>query len=411
MSTNRFHMQTPNYFGNAVSTPSAYPSNNQLPNFVQMTNPANRGAPLLTAPPIIETNPISAPTYTDHIIKRPEANVTHGKISERYVIDSRDRNLALYPNSNQYVVPVLNEFRDVIAVELVQAYVPKSPYNIHSYNNRFCFSETPGEILTFQIPPGMYLLGETLRALLETQLNATGSSTYTVTISPNQDKFIFKSDLSGGAHIFEIILESCYNQEKGRDMYPQGSIGKILGFYPVNYNYGTGLMTIQSGSTLVDGYKTKFTTDFTTGDYFSINGNVYQVATVNSDTSLTLAAPAVENLYRTAFSLGTQRPPNPFNLNEDPYVILRVPELKRLNGVNTPIADGFQMINFYFTSQPNVIKSFYEIRFFNPPIPKLSQFTIEFRTYNGDLWDTGNFDHYLDFNITTLNQTNHYSIY
>jgi hypothetical protein len=397
----------------ATSFPSPYPSNNQMPNFVQATMPNNRGNPALTAPPIIEGNPTNSPTYSDHIIKHPEPNLTHGKITERYIIDSRDRDLAKYPNSNHYVVPIVNEFRDVVAVELTQAFIPRSPYNIHSYNNEFCFSETSGVILSFEIEPGLYIDGNVVATLLQNGLNSVGQSTYTVTFTPNAQKFVFTSDLSGGAHIFEIVLERCFNRQKGRDLYPQQSIGKILGFYPRDYNFGTGLMNLVSGSTLVTGYQTKFDMEFDTGDYFSIGGIIYQVASVESGTQLTLNPVTLPttNLSRQVFSLGTHRPKNPYNINDDPYIVLQIPELKKLNSMNVPFGNGFQIINFYALSQPNVIKSFYEIRFFNPPIPRLSQMTIELRTYNGDLWDGGNFDHYLDFNITTLNQTNHYSIY
>jgi hypothetical protein len=57
----------------------------------------------------------------------------------------------------------------------------------------------------------------------------------------------------------------------------------------------TGRITLTSGSTNVTGSATNFTSELTVGSRFSVNNTIYQVATVNSPTSLTLTAPAVES--------------------------------------------------------------------------------------------------------------------
>ena len=42
------------------------------------------------------------PTYDQHIIKPPERNKTHGRISDKLIVDSRDRDKTVYPKPNKY---------------------------------------------------------------------------------------------------------------------------------------------------------------------------------------------------------------------------------------------------------------------------------------------------------------------
>ena len=68
--------------------------------------------------------------YDPLIIKPPDRNKTHGSISKHLVIDSRDRDYLIYPNSNKYRVNVPQEFRDVVSMELTLAQIPNTFYNI-----------------------------------------------------------------------------------------------------------------------------------------------------------------------------------------------------------------------------------------------------------------------------------------
>jgi len=71
------------------------------------------------------------PTYDQITIQAPDRNKTHGKKTKRLIVDSRERDMELYPDPSQYVLNLETEYRDVISVELSQANIPNSFYNIY----------------------------------------------------------------------------------------------------------------------------------------------------------------------------------------------------------------------------------------------------------------------------------------
>jgi hypothetical protein len=68
--------------------------------------------------------------YDPYIIKPPDRNKTHGSISRHLIIDSRDRDYLIYPNSNKYRIEVPQEWKDVVSMELTLAQIPNTFYNI-----------------------------------------------------------------------------------------------------------------------------------------------------------------------------------------------------------------------------------------------------------------------------------------
>lgn len=57
------------------------------------------------------------------------------------LIDSRDRNINLYPNNNDFVIELDEPINDVSELELVSANMPINSYNINEHNNRLYFFE------------------------------------------------------------------------------------------------------------------------------------------------------------------------------------------------------------------------------------------------------------------------------
>ena len=94
--------------------------------------------------------------YSPHIIKPPDRNITHGSTAKHLVIDSRDRDYLLYPNSNYYRVEIPQEWKDVTSIELTLAQIPNTFYNISSTNNTFYISSSPDNISSINIPEGQY---------------------------------------------------------------------------------------------------------------------------------------------------------------------------------------------------------------------------------------------------------------
>jgi len=93
--------------------------------------------------------------YSANIIKPPDRNKTHGTITKTLVIDSRDRDYTLYPDSNKFRVEITEEYRDVTSLELVYGRLPNNHYNIKESNNHFIISEN-NTIYDIKIPVGTY---------------------------------------------------------------------------------------------------------------------------------------------------------------------------------------------------------------------------------------------------------------
>lgn len=53
-----------------------------------------------------------------------EPNVTYEEVEHYLCISSRDRDVSLYPETNNYVVHLQSEFKNISSIELVQAIIP-----------------------------------------------------------------------------------------------------------------------------------------------------------------------------------------------------------------------------------------------------------------------------------------------
>ena len=93
-------------------------------------------------------------------------------------IDSRSRNHDLY-DENKYVLDLNQRFRNIKSVELKYINLPNSDYIINDSNNTFIIQETSGEDIIINLTEGNYNKASLLTEI-QTQLNNTGSSTYTV---------------------------------------------------------------------------------------------------------------------------------------------------------------------------------------------------------------------------------------
>ena len=57
------------------------------------------------------------------------------KQSYTFIIDSEDRDHSLYPNPNNYSINFTAPFKNVFGLEVIDASVPRTMYNIDKYNN------------------------------------------------------------------------------------------------------------------------------------------------------------------------------------------------------------------------------------------------------------------------------------
>src|SRR6056300_292201 len=57
------------------------------------------------------------------------------KQSYTFLIDSKDRDRTIYPNPNNYVVEFSTPFRNIIGMEIIDASIPRTMYNVDIENN------------------------------------------------------------------------------------------------------------------------------------------------------------------------------------------------------------------------------------------------------------------------------------
>ena len=218
------------------------------------------------------------PTYDQHIIKPPKANVTHGRIPDIEIICSEDRNFTTYPNPSEYIIKLKDIYKNVTSITLFNACIPNTGYLVDKRNNLIYFRESCCEKLVAEIPPGDYVIGGAdpevnLTMAIKKAMDNVGESTYTVIVDNLTHKFIITSDLKGGDHIFSLDFygSSEKHDTRTRAVYPQRSIGKIIGFPRKNFLYATGIVNVSKKSKTITGNsETLFKEEFSTGDKFYI---------------------------------------------------------------------------------------------------------------------------------------------
>jgi len=92
-----------------------------------------------------------------------------------FLVDSKDRDHEAYPNPSEYVTTFTAPFVNVIGMQLMDASIPRTMYNIDSYNNTLSFyirsygNTTPlysiSNYKTVTIDPGNYTIQTLIPAL------------------------------------------------------------------------------------------------------------------------------------------------------------------------------------------------------------------------------------------------------
>ena len=93
-------------------------------------------------------------------------------------VSSQNRNTSMYPNGNAYTLYLNNPIKQVKKVELVNASVPNTLYNISNGSNIISIGNVnaAGGLLTFSIPNGFYSAPGLASELVYAAGNATGVS-------------------------------------------------------------------------------------------------------------------------------------------------------------------------------------------------------------------------------------------
>lgn len=382
--------------------------------------------------------------YETNIIKPPSRNKTHGSISRHIVIDSRDRDYLLYPNSNQYRVQLPEDFRDVVSMELTLGQIPNTFYNITPSNNVFYISDSPNNIVSINIPEGQYDNITLLDALNGKygDLFINIQSKFNFSRNPVNLKLRIQSNRATNQ---EFIYNLNYVLNDNCSPCQLNSIDKTIGFINMQYvsntidlSYinvnqisDTGLRSDQDyplyklvANKIYNGIEVDFTSIFYINDYFILNdtisGNTYNCQIYEIKNDYTIVFEELDgnnpiNISGIIFqNISILYSPYIFHVENKPYVILKVGGAKLLNSISAsenaftiiPLLNLENTIINYATIPVHGV-----IKYFNPPQDRLLWVDIKFENYDGTLFDFRGQENMLMFTLTLLNQPGKYNNY
>ena len=119
----------------------------------------------------------------------------------RVYIESRHRP-SHQSNPSNFTYELNTQFRNVTKVAITDVNIVNSQYNINSTNNTIKILEDTPNTFTASIPIGDYAYDE-LATELQTQLNAEGGFTYTVSTDPQSKTFTIDGGVGNTIRIYE----------------------------------------------------------------------------------------------------------------------------------------------------------------------------------------------------------------
>ena len=154
------------------------------------------------------------PSLKNDIILTPNHENLHANSYKQpfaLVVDSRHRNMELYPNANNYVIQI-PRYKDVLSVEITGADIPHSGFNIDATCNKLYLVDTQEMYEKYQ--QGM---------------RVNGQSYVEVVIPPgNYEASDFASQIDPSNNAVMAVAYQCYYDYNG----------------PVSYAYNTGILAM-----------------------------------------------------------------------------------------------------------------------------------------------------------------------
>ncbi len=376
--------------------------------------------------------------YEQNIIKPPDRNITHGRISKYFVLDSRDRDMNKYPNANKYRLNVPQEWRDVVSAELIYGSIPNTYYNITEANNIFIISENSVDLNSILIPPGQYDDAKLLNTLNGTYGNLFSDLTnkYNFVKNPIDQTLRIQSNRKTGAdfvyNINYLINDKC-------TPCPYRSIDMTIGFKNSQYNATMVDLSALNIASIVDlgaesenGYPLfelratngNFRATFQAGDYLLLTGaqysiRIYKVKNDNTFSFEVLDGTASINITSISGAgqignMSVLTSPNIFYIECTPYVVIKIRDFWNYNS-NNAAENSYTIIQL--NTNPCTIINQGTIpvdgvtKNFNPPLGRLPYIDIEFVNPDGTPFDFRGEDHFLVFRFNMLNQPSKYNNY
>lgn len=273
--------------------------------------------------------------YNKAIIKEPNENNKSSRVI-RLVVDSRERNISLFPNPNNYEINLLEDVQNVVHMSLITAEFPFDSYLINN-NNNMLYLAYNDQVYPIIIETGNYTETELASELTTKLNNAIGSTDFVVEYVPRKDNFIFRCKNLFGLVFRGEAFNHAFNYSRDT-AYPEKSIGRVIGFGINNY------VSVSIAS--VDAF----------------------VHVVNSEFKK--------------------------NFEKDDYIILKIDAAEINKSTSDSINNSFAVI-----SRNKLTSVFEENAYhknFKPPISKLPKLKFRLLDYYGNLYDFQNKDHKLE---------------
>jgi hypothetical protein len=255
----------------------------------------------------------------------------------RFVIDSRERNISLFPNPNDYEVQFIQELHDVSKVTLLSTTFPFSSYIVNTTNNILTVAYN-NVVYDVEIDIGNYTetaLATELQNAINTEI---GGTHFKVDYVSKKDNFSIRCDGSFGLVFVGNQVKHPYSDSFDK-LYRARSIGKLLGFGISNYLS----VTQATGDAYTNVIASEFRKNFSYDNYI----------TVSLD----------------AFSANTSSAPS-------------------LQGSFVCVAKADSNTTYYDSNPVIVVNS--------PPSSKITKFRIKLNDFYGNLYDCQNYDHRIE---------------
>ena len=374
--------------------------------------------------------------YSANIIKPPDRNKTHGTITKTLVIDSRDRDYTLYPDSNKFRVEITEEYRDVTSLELVYGRLPNNHYNIKESNNHFIISEN-NTIYDIKIPVGTYDNQKLINVLNGKDGNLFNILNNNYNFSINDTNLKFRIQSNG-----DFIYNFNYELNNECSPCPIKNIDRIIGFRNEKYFPETidlSFIHVDTITNLNENsesdyklYKIKASSSTTQyldfreklykGDYIKLNAapmeylckvykilneNTIEIEILSSNNILPLNLSG--NIIQNMFVLNS---PYIYNIENKEYIILKIKDVKLVNSYTQAVNNSYTVIpllNNNTVINKATLPEHGVIKYFNPPMGKLFWLDIEFLNYDGSLFDFNGQENMLMFVVSQFNQPGKYN--
>lgn len=375
--------------------------------------------------------------YRDLIIRPSQDKMEKGRRTYILLVDSRDRNTTKFPNPAKYILDLKTPYKDIVEVELLSAFVPKSEYTITEGVNDTLYvrigiytgtvnsdnvivetdspekplaiiPENDGSINQVVITSGIYDK-ESLRQELETQLQVIELN-FSVAYSDVLDKYT----INNPSNDFQLFF---YAREE-----PHGGYEYIK---DTHYTYALR----EVGGNLVSKFSSfqerlRYMKRFNP----SATGETDEVVTINTVNYIAVDPYLAEifigekerqypekcigkllgfdnlNLANNNTYEAQNRP----NLNGEPYILLKIPQFHRYHSHKQVVHKSFAKIPLLYSYEFEHTKNYGNAKRFNPPLPKLNKLQISFITRDGRLYDFNGKEHVLNFAVTVSSQSEKY---